>query len=124
MGMNFCVCSLKEFYDSSDTFSFSLPLSYPQKVYDEAEWCLKDLQEVTPDAEDYLEECTCARGALEHAFAAFTELLEDLRRANDSQLEAYREVRHEHACKLKRLRQELAAALVAQPAAAATRKVA
>lgn len=68
---------------------------------------MKDLQEVTPEAEEYGEECTCARSAVDHAFTAYVDLLEDLRRANDSQLETYREMRNAHALNLKKLRQDL-----------------
>ncbi|KAG7340515.1 hypothetical protein IV203_024058 [Nitzschia inconspicua] len=86
-----------------------------KKVYDEAESCLNDLQEITPEAEDYLDECSCARGAVEHAFTAYVDLLEDLRRANESQLDAYLEVRNAHAHNLKGLRRKLDELLMVKP---------
>lgn len=39
--------------------------------------------------------------------SAFVDLLEDLRRANDKQLEAYNDLRSENVIKLKNLRNEL-----------------
>ena len=69
--------------------------------------CLEDLREVSPGTVDYDEECNCAKGAVNNAFTAYVDLLEDLRRANDEQLQQYNEVRNSYACNLKRLRQEL-----------------
>ncbi len=86
-----------------------------QKVFDEAESCLKDLEEATPGAEDYLDECSCANNAVNHAFTAYVDLLEDLRRANPQQLDSYSQVRNAHACNLKRLRQKLDEILVLSP---------
>ena len=40
-------------------------------------------------------------------YSAFVDLLEDLRRANDKQLEAYNDLRSENVIKLKKLRNEL-----------------
>ena len=82
-------------------------------MFEEAELCLIDLQDAT-GAEDYAEECACARGAVENAFTAYVDLLEDLRRANEEQLQSYSEVRNSNACNLKRLRQQLDALLVTQ----------
>jgi hypothetical protein len=78
-----------------------------QKVFEEAELCLSDLHEAVPGTEDYIEECACAKGAVNNAFTAYVDLLEDLRRANPEQLQSYSEVRNTNACNLKRLRQEL-----------------
>jgi hypothetical protein len=78
-----------------------------QKVFEEAELCLEDLREVSPGTDDYDDECICANGAVNNAFTAYVDLLEDLRRANSEQLQDYNEVRNSYACNLKRLRQEL-----------------
>ena len=75
--------------------------------------CLIDLQEAE-GGEHYADECQCAKGAVENAFTAYVDLLEDLRRANEEQLQCYSEVRNSNACNLKRLRQQLDELLVAQ----------
>jgi len=79
-------------------------------VFEEAELCLSDLRETLfeVDNEQYIEECSCAEGALNNAFTAYMELLEDLRRSNEEQLRAYSEERNTNAFNLKRLRKELA----------------
>ena len=77
-----------------------------QSVFKEAELCMADLREATGDQLE--EECLCATGAVDNAFQAYLDLLDDLRLANEEQLEAYHDARHENASNLKRLRQELA----------------
>jgi hypothetical protein len=86
-----------------------------QKVVEEAKLCLKDLQEATAGAVDYMDECSCARNAVQHAFTAYADLLEDLRRANETQLKSYLEVRNAHACDLKQLRRQLDEILLEKP---------
>jgi hypothetical protein len=86
-----------------------------KNVFEEAKLCIQDLQEATPDQDDYADECLCAQGAVDNAFTSYVDLLEDLRRANEAQLDSYREVRNAHACNLKRLRQELDGVLSAPP---------
>ena len=80
-----------------------------QKVFEEAGLCLSDLRETLfeADVEQYREECNCAEGAVNNAFTAYVDLLEDLRRSNEEQLLTYREIRNTNACNLKRLRKEL-----------------
>jgi hypothetical protein len=53
------------------------------------------------------EEIQCASSAVDNCFNGFVDLLEDLRRANEQQLEAYNDIRLENARKLKELRKEL-----------------
>jgi hypothetical protein len=84
-----------------------------QKVYREAELCLIDLQDAA-GADQFADECSCAKGAVDNAFTAYVDLLEDLRRANEEQLQRYSEDRNSIACNLKRLRQRLDELLVAQ----------
>jgi hypothetical protein len=83
--------------------------THTQKVFEEAELCLSDLRETLfeADVEQYREECNCAEGAVNNAFTAYVDLLEDLRRSNEEQLLTYREIRNTNACNLKRLRKEL-----------------
>lgn len=81
--------------------------SYYKNVFEEAKLCIRDLQEATPGDEHYEDECACAQGAVENAFTAYVDLLEDLREANEEQLDSYSQVRNSHACNLKSLRQEL-----------------
>jgi len=108
--------TIKKMISERDQVDESKPISdddleakfnYYKKVFDEAKLCLQDLREATPGAEDYVDECSCAKGAVNNAFTAYVDLLEDLRRANEEQLQDYREARNTHACNLKRLRQEL-----------------
>jgi hypothetical protein len=73
--------------------------------------CLIDLKDAT-GGDDYADECQCAKAAVETAFTAYVDLLEDLRRANENQLLCYSEVRNSNACNLKRLRQQLDELLV------------
>mmetsp|Transcript_4702 Transcript_4702/g.11256 ORF Transcript_4702/g.11256 Transcript_4702/m.11256 type:complete len:188 (-) Transcript_4702:216-779(-) len=84
-------------------------LQYFQKVFEEAELCLSDLRDTLfeADYEQYLEECSCAEGALNNAFTAYIDLLEDMRRSSEEQLLEYSEERNTNACNLKRLRKEL-----------------
>lgn len=84
-------------------------LNYYQKVFEEAESCLSDLRETLfeVDNEQYIEECSCAEGAVNNAFTAYMDLLEDLRKSNEEQLQAYSEERNTNAGNLKRLRKEL-----------------
>jgi len=83
--------------------------NYYKKVFEEAELCLSDLRETLFEADDeqYREESNCAEGAVDNAFTAYVDLLEDLRRSSDEQLHAYNEIRNTNACNLKRLRKEL-----------------
>lgn len=92
-------------YLSSHIFSFFAL----QKVFEEAELCLKDLRDTLFEADDeqYLEECSCAEGALNNAFTAYIDLLEDMRRASEDQMLVYSEERNTNACNLKSLRKEL-----------------
>ena len=78
-------------------------------MFDEAESCLSDLRETLfeVDDEQYIEECSCAQGAVNNAFTAYMDLLEDLRTCNEEQLQAYSEERNTNAGNLKRLRKEL-----------------
>lgn len=78
-----------------------------QNVFKEAELCIADLREAPVDQIE--EESLCATGAVNNAFIAYIELLDDLRQANDEQLKTYHDARFENANNLKRLRQELAA---------------
>eukprot|EP00980_Cylindrotheca_fusiformis_P000366 scaffold91_cov127-Cylindrotheca_fusiformis.AAC.26 len=57
--------------------------------------------------ENVEEEIQCASSAVEKCFNGFIDLLEDLRRADDSQLEAYSDIRLENAKKLRELRKDL-----------------
>lgn len=75
-----------------------------QNLYHEATSCIADLREAGDNIE---EEMKCANSAVDLCFNSFVELLEDLRRANETQLEAYSDVRLENAKKLKELRREL-----------------
>jgi len=80
-----------------------------KKVFEEAELCLSDLRETLFEADDkqYREESNCAEGAVDNAFTAYVDLLEDLRRSTDEQLHSYSEIRNTNAGNLKRLRKEL-----------------
>merc|ERR1712238_133726 len=80
-----------------------------KKVFEEAELCLSDLRETLFEADDkqYREESNCAESAVDNAFTAYVDLLEDLRRSTDEQLRAYIEIRSTNAGNLKRLRKEL-----------------
>jgi len=80
-----------------------------KKVFEEAELCLSDLRETLFEADDkqYREESNCAESAVDNAFTAYVDLLEDLRRSTDEQLHAYNEIRSTNAGNLKRLRKEL-----------------
>jgi hypothetical protein len=77
-----------------------------QSLLQEAESCIADLRDATPDQQD--EEFTCANGAVDTAFEAYVDLLDDLRMANEDQLRAYQVVRDDNAKKFMRLRRELA----------------
>jgi hypothetical protein len=89
--------------------SFHFTFSSFQKVFEEAELCLSDLRDTLLHADDeqYREECACAEGALNNAFTAYIDLLEDFRRSSEDQLHAYSEERSTKAGDLKRLRKEL-----------------
>eukprot|EP00536_Pseudo-nitzschia_multiseries_P001317 jgi/Psemu1/282938/fgenesh1_pg.16_\ len=84
-------------------------LNYYKKVFEEAELCLSDLRETLfeVDDEQYREETKCAEGAVNNAFTAYIDLLEDLQRCSEDQQNAYSEVRNSNACNLRRLRKEL-----------------
>jgi hypothetical protein len=57
--------------------------------------------------DNFDEELKCASGAVENAFSAYVELLEDLRLANDEQLKVYCDVRSQNASNLRKLRREM-----------------
>jgi Tfp pilus assembly protein PilO len=65
---------------------------------------MTDLKEA---GDNFDEEFQCASGAVENAFSAYVELLEDLRRANDEQLKSFSDERLQNACNLKKLRREM-----------------
>lgn len=88
--------------------------SIVQSLLQEAESCIEDLREATPDQRD--EEFVCASGAVDTAFEAYVDLLDDLRKANEDQLKAYQEVRDQNARKFMRLRRELAEILASNAA--------
>lgn len=75
-----------------------------QNLHQEAESCIADLREAGENVE---EEVECANSAVENCFNAFVELLEDLRRANEQQLEACSDMRLANVRKLKELRKGL-----------------
>lgn len=76
-----------------------------ESVFKEAELCIADLREASGDERE--EEFLCASGAIDNAFQAYLDLLDDLRCANEGQLEAYQDARHANASNLKRLRQQV-----------------
>ena len=79
-----------------------------QSFYQEAECCIDDLREAGKSNNvEYEEELQCANGAVDNCFNSFVDLLEDLRRADDKQLEAYNIIRSENVLKLKNLRSEI-----------------
>mmetsp|Transcript_4159 Transcript_4159/g.9392 ORF Transcript_4159/g.9392 Transcript_4159/m.9392 type:complete len:226 (+) Transcript_4159:374-1051(+) len=88
---------------------FEIRIDYFKKVFEEAELCLSDLRETLFEADDeqYREEIKCAEGAVNNAFTAYIDLLEDLRSSSEEQLSAFSEVRNNNACNLRRLRNEL-----------------
>lgn len=90
-------------YISILTNLFSLLPS--QALFDEANACIADCEEAA--AESLHEEGNTAKEAVDQAFAAYIDLLEDLRRANDTQEDYYRDVREQNATRLKLLRREL-----------------
>jgi hypothetical protein len=65
---------------------------------------MTDLKEA---AENFEEECQCASAAVENAFSAYLELLEDLRFANEEQLQLHSEERLRNPINLRKMRQEL-----------------
>jgi len=67
---------------------------------------MSDLKEES-SPEGFQQELECASGAVQSAFTAYVDLLEDLRRANEEQLATYNDERLEHATNLKQLRQDL-----------------
>ena len=71
----------------------------------EAELCVSDLKEAA--GEEFDEELQCAEGAVELAFNACVDLLDDLRRAGEEQIQRYSDERHENATRLKQLRQAM-----------------
>lgn len=89
------------FFIHNNTILLSL-----QALFDEANKCIADCEEAN-SAEAVQEEGKLASEAVDQAFAAFIDLLEDLRRANDTQKEYYRDVREQSANRLKLLRREL-----------------
>jgi Tfp pilus assembly protein PilO len=54
-----------------------------------------------------MEESECAKNAVDQAFSSYVEILEDLRRASEAQLQMYNGARSQNAVNLKALRQEL-----------------
>jgi hypothetical protein len=75
-----------------------------QHIYDEARLCIKDCEEA---GEHLAMESECAKNAVDQAFASYVEILEDLRRASEAQLQMYSNARSQNAVNLKALRQEL-----------------
>ena len=76
-----------------------------ERVFKEAELCIADLRGASGDERE--EEYLCATGAVNNAFQAYLDLLDDLRVANDEQLKAYQDTRQVNASNLKKLRQEV-----------------
>ena len=64
------------------------------------------MKEATLDQQE--EELACATGALDTAFEAYVDLLDDLRMANEEQLKEYQDARDKNARKFMSLRRELA----------------
>lgn len=89
--------------NSSQPHAFSLD---SQALFDEANACIADCEEVKT-AEALEEEGKLASEAVNSAFAAYIDVLEDLRRADDKQEKFYRDVREQSATRLKLLRREL-----------------
>jgi hypothetical protein len=86
--------------------TFSLSHSFLQQcLFDEANACCRDLEEASN--ESLAEEGKTASEAVDRAFAAYIDLLEDLRRADDTQEDNYKDVREQNATRLKLLRREL-----------------
>lgn len=81
-------------------------LPCPQSKFKEAELCIADLEEATMEEKEA--EGECARTAVDNAFRAYLDWLEDLRMASAEQLTMYQDARVEHVTNLKKLRQELA----------------
>ena len=104
---------------SSITHIIILTLSFFQKqqqqqqhLYDEARLCIKDCDEA--GAQDIAMEVECAKNAVDQTFASYVEILEDLRRASEAQLQLYSRARSQNAVNLKALRQELDAIIPQQ----------
>ena len=72
----------------------------------EATSCIADCQDARSAVAREVEGKTASE-SVDQAFAAYIDLLEDLRRANDSQEEDYRDVREQCATRLKQLRRML-----------------
>ena len=110
-----------------------------QNLYNEAQSCIDDCVDVASDSaaapsttseersekkqmsqEQIMEEeSETARNAVQAAFVTYVELLEDLRRANDDQLQVYSDARLENANNIKNLLQQLDDAVGVQAAATA-----
>lgn len=84
-------------------------LTTPQALFDESQSCIADCEEAPP--ENHAEEAKAASDAVDRAFAAYIDLLEDLRRADQTQENKFRDVREQNATRLKLLRRELDAIL-------------
>lgn len=90
--------------------SFSLvALTTSQSLVVESQSCIADCEEAPP--ENLAEEAKAASDAVDRAFAAYIDLLEDLRRADQTQENQYREIREQTTTQLKLLRRELDAIL-------------
>lgn len=85
------------------------PLTTPQALFDESQSCIADCEEAPP--ENQAEEARAASDAVDRAFAAYIDLLEDLRRADQTQENKFRDVRERNTTRLKLLRRELDAIL-------------
>jgi hypothetical protein len=84
-----------------------------QNLVNEAQLCLQDCAEAVMMDKNYLaEECECASQAVEAAFANYVDLLEDLRRASEAQLERYQQARLDNAQRLRTMRRALDALLL------------
>eukprot|EP00339_Tiarina_fusa_P028150 CAMPEP_0117021880 /NCGR_PEP_ID=MMETSP0472-20121206/16483_1 /TAXON_ID=693140 ORGANISM="Tiarina fusus, Strain LIS" /NCGR_SAMPLE_ID=MMETSP0472 /ASSEMBLY_ACC=CAM_ASM_000603 /LENGTH=149 /DNA_ID=CAMNT_0004727537 /DNA_START=198 /DNA_END=647 /DNA_ORIENTATION=+ len=75
-----------------------------QNILQEAELCIADLKEA---GDEFEEELKCAEGSVEIAFNACVDLLDDLRRAGEEQLQRYSDERHQNALRLKQLRRQM-----------------
>ena len=74
-----------------------------QSYYKEAELCIEDCKE---SGADMKAEIQCAKAAVETAFSAYIDLLEDFRHASEKQLQQYSDTRVQNANKLRKLRQD------------------
>jgi hypothetical protein len=100
-------CLLGHFTDSdlSAVCLAHIQPSMMQNLYEEARLCIADCREAV--GEQFDEERNSAKTAVDNAFGAFVEILEDLRHAREDQLLRYNDARLQNANNLKMLRKEL-----------------